>query len=328
MAARVETLVVGAGVVGLSVAIRLREAGVAARVVAAERGVGTTSSVAAALWYPYRALPRDRVAAWSRETYAELALLAERDPGSGVRLVRGRELLRAATPAPWWRDAVPEVDVIASGQLPDGYAGGWALDLPVADMSRYLPWLERRLTELGGTIVERRLGSLEDGLEAASVVVNCAGLGAARLAADDDVVPVRGQVVIVERPPGLDEWLLDQSDEEALTYVVPRDETVVLGGTAEVGSTELQPDPEIAESIQRRCAGLVAAVAGARVLEHRVGLRPGRSAVRLEREERPQGVVVHCYGHGGAGVTLSWGCAAEVARLVAGHRATASGRAN
>jgi D-amino-acid oxidase len=317
VAARVETLVVGAGVVGLSVAIRLREAGVAARVVAAERGVGTTSSVAAALWYPYRALPRDRVAAWSRETYAELASLAERDPGSGVRLVRGRELLRAATSAPWWRDAVPEVDVISSGQLPDGYAGGWALDLPVADMPRYLPWLERRLTELGGTIVERRLGSLEDALEAASVVVNCAGLGAARLAADDDVVPVRGQVVIVERLPGLDEWLLDQSDEEALTYVVPRDETVVLGGTAEVGSTELQPDPEIAESIRRRCAALVPAVAGARVLEHRVGLRPGRSAVRLEREERPQGVVVHCYGHGGAGVTLSWGCASEVARLCA-----------
>jgi D-amino-acid oxidase len=212
---------------------------------------------------------------------------------------------------------VPEVDVIASGQLPDGYAGGWALDLPVADMSRYLPWLERRLTQLGGTIVERRLGSLEDGLEAASVVVNCAGLGAARLAADDDVVPVRGQVVIVERPPGLDEWLLDQSDEEALTYVVPRDETVVLGGTAEVGSTELQPDPEIAESIRRRCAALVPAVADARVLEHRVGLRPGRSAVRLEREEGPQGLVVHCYGHGGAGVTLSWGCASEVARLCA-----------
>jgi D-amino-acid oxidase len=202
-------------------------------------------------------------------------------------------------------------------ELPDGYADGWALDLPVADMSRYLPWLERRLTELGGTVVERRLGSLEEGLEEVSVVVNCAGLGAARLAGDDDVVPVRGQVVVVERPPGLDEWLLDQSDERALTYVVPREETVVLGGTAEVGSTELQPDPVTAEAIRKRSGALVPAVTEARVLEHRVGLRPGRSAVRLEREERSQGVVVHCYGHGGAGVTLSWGCAAEVARLCA-----------
>jgi D-amino-acid oxidase len=48
------------------------------------------------------------------------------------------------------------------------------------------------------------------------------------------------------------------------------------------------------------------------VLRHKVGLRPSRSAVRLERDGR----VVHCYGHGGAGVTLSWGCADEVVELV------------
>jgi D-amino-acid oxidase len=46
---------------------------------------------------------------------------------------------------------------------------------------------------------------------------------------------------------------------------------------------------------------------------HRVGLRPVRPAVRLEREGR----VIHCYGQGGAGVTLSWGCAEEVRELVA-----------
>jgi D-amino-acid oxidase len=34
--------------------------------------------------------------------------------------------------------------------------------------------------------------------------------------------------------------------------------------------------------------------------------------VRLEAEGR----VVHCYGHGGAGVTLAWGCAVEVAALL------------
>ena len=43
-----------------------------------------------------------------------------------------------------------------------------------------------------------------------------------------------------------------------------------------------------------------------------VGLRPARPAVRLEAEGR----VVHCYGHGGAGVTLAWGCAGEVAALL------------
>ena len=53
------------------------------------------------------------------------------------------------------------------------------------------------------------------------------------------------------------------------------------------------------------------------MLEHRVGLRPGRPEIRLERETLPDGVpCVHNYGHGGSGVTLSWGCAEETLRLV------------
>ena len=58
-------IVVGAGVVGLTAAVRLREAGIDANVVAREEPPETTSAVAAALWYPYRALPAERVTAWS-----------------------------------------------------------------------------------------------------------------------------------------------------------------------------------------------------------------------------------------------------------------------
>jgi D-amino-acid oxidase len=212
---------------------------------------------------------------------------------------------------------VPVLEHLPSDELPEGYADGWYVELPVADMTRYLPWLERRFAELGGAILDGRLESLDDALEQAPVVVNCAGLAAARLAGDDDVIPVRGQVVVVERPAGLDEWLLDQSDERRLTYVVPRSESVVLGGTAEVGAADEAPDAATAEGIVRRCTQLVPALSGARELGHRAGIRPGRSAVRVESERRAAGVVVHCYGHGGAGVTLSWGCAAEVARLSA-----------
>ena len=58
-------------------------------------------------------------------------------------------------------------------------------------------------------------------------------------------------------------------------------------------------------------------LAGVEVLEHRVGLRPGRPEIRLEREDPADGVPrVHNYGHGGSGVTLSWGCAEETLRLV------------
>jgi D-amino-acid oxidase len=54
------------------------------------------------------------------------------------------------------------------------------------------------------------------------------------------------------------------------------------------------------------------------VLGEAVGLRPARPAVRLEAEPRAGGTVVHCYGHGGAGVTLAWGCAEDVVSLASG----------
>ena len=80
-------IVVGAGVVGLTTAVCLREAGIAADVVAREEPQDTTSAVAAALWYPYRALPQARVTAWSAATYEQLARLAG---GGGQRRADAR----------------------------------------------------------------------------------------------------------------------------------------------------------------------------------------------------------------------------------------------
>src|SRR5215216_1203469 len=101
-----EALVVGAGGTGRTCAIRLREAGVAADVVAREPPERTTSAVAAALWYPYRAFPRERVAGWSARGFEVLSELAG-VPGAGVRMRRGTELVPETAPDPWWRDAVP-----------------------------------------------------------------------------------------------------------------------------------------------------------------------------------------------------------------------------
>ncbi|HEX3731522.1 MAG TPA: FAD-dependent oxidoreductase, partial [Mycobacteriales bacterium] len=56
------------------------------------------------------------------------------------------------------------------------------------------------------------------------------------------------------------------------------------------------------------------------ILEHKVGLRPGRPTVRLEMVPTTSGTrLIHNYGHGGAGVALSWGCADEVVRLATDH---------
>jgi D-amino-acid oxidase len=301
----VRVLVVGAGVTGLSCAVRLREAGHDAHVIARDLPPETTSAVAAALWYPYRALPQDRVTAWSGVTYAELTRLAAEEPAAGVDLRWGTELLRRSEPPPWWRDAVPSLAAV-SDPAP-GRPAGWRLAVPVADTSVYLGWLVQRLECLGGTVTRGWLAHLPD----EGVVVNCSGLAARALVGDADLVPVRGQVVYLEQV-GLQEWLLDQQDERALTYVVPRRHDIVVGGTAEEGRYDPRPDPQTARELLARAQALLPALAGARVRGHRVGLRPARPAVRLETVQTERGATVHCYGHGGAGVTLSWGCAAEV----------------
>lgn len=301
-------VVVGAGVIGLTCAVRLAEAGHEAHVLARDLPPETTSAVAAALWYPYRAHPPARVTRWAARTYEVLTGLA-REPGCGVALRQGLELLSPDAPAePWWRDAVPALETVRDPRA--GYARGWRLDLPVAEMGTYLGYLTARLRDAGGTLTRQWLAELPT----TGVVVNATGLAARAMAADASVHPVRGQVVRLAQV-GIDEWLLESSDPARPLYVVPRERDVVVGGTAEDGQWDTEPDPATAHRLLARAAALVPALAGAPVLNHRVGLRPARPTVRLETCPHPDGEpggVVHCYGHGGAGVTLSWGCADDV----------------
>ena len=273
-------IVVGAGVVGLSCAIRLLEAGHRVDVVARDLPLETTSVIAAALWFPYLAEPPDLVERWGGRTRAVLEELAEADRDTGVRRVAGSVVADDAT--------VEHV-------------------LPVADMPTYLRWMTARVESLGGTITRINLAGLPTH---ADVVVNCSGLGARLLADDQSVTPVAGQVVVVEQF-GLERWWLHPAGP---TYVIPREHEVVVGGTEQHGEWSRTPSPATAAAIIERASALVPAVAQARVLRHKVGLRPARPTVRVERV----GDVVHCYGHGGSGVTLSWGCAEDVVGLVTG----------
>lgn len=297
---------IGAGVVGLSCAVRLLEDGHQVDVLARDLPLETTSAVAAALWYPYRAYPYERVTRWSSHSYREFRTLAS-VPDTGVRMLEGTELHRSARPDPWWREAVPTLTRVRA--MPPPYVDGWSFTAPVVEMPVYLRWLTGRVEALGGTVTRMALSGLPDRAE---VVVDATGLGARLMAGDRSVEPVRGQVVYVAQV-GLDRWWLDGSGP---VYVVPRSKDVVVGGTDEEGSWNLTPDPATAERILARATQLVPELARAEVLGHKVGLRPARPEVRLEEERRGDTRVVHCYGHGGAGVTLSWGCAEDVASLV------------
>lgn len=303
-------LVLGAGVIGLTTAVVLAEAGRPVRVWAREEPPGTTSAVAGALWEPFLAEPRHRVLEWSCHTFRVLAGLAG-TPGSGVRMVPG--VNAAADGLPWWDPDLPGVAAAAgAAELPPGCRSGFTARLPLVDMPVYLRYLADRLTRAGGRVRQRAVTALDEAVAAAPVVVNCTGLGARSLVPDPLVRPVQGQLVAVENP-GIDRWLVADEDGESLVYVFPQPDRVVLGGTARDGEWSTEADPRAAAEIVRRCTRAEPRLAGARVLRRYAGLRPYRPQVRLERE----GPCVHNYGHGGSGVTVSWGCAAEAAALVA-----------
>jgi D-amino-acid oxidase len=324
-----EVLVIGAGVAGLTTAVCLAESGLAVTVQARQLPQQTTSAVAGAIWGRHLVEDTSRVTRWCGETLEVLTALAT-DPGAGVRLVSGIDVARAAYPRPGWAAPLSDLGPCDPAALPAGFTAGWRYTAPVVSMPVYLDYLASRLRGAGGRLTVAPLASLAQAVEqsAAPVVVNCTGAEARDFVPDPSVTAVRGQIVVAENP-GLTEFFIGSPDERhELSYVFPHQDRVVLGGTEIAGDWSLDPRPPTAQRILADCAAIDPRLATARILEHRVGLRPVRRTVRLEAEaagrdgeRRGAGrLVVHNYGHGGGGVTLSWGCAREVARLVESSR--------
>jgi len=309
--------VLGAGVVGLTTAVRLLEAGCEVRVVTAAPLEATTSWVAAAVWFPTHVGPPDRVASWGRRTLEVLAGQAQ-ESVPGVMMRESLALYRQPPGRPDWTAAVGQIRAATAAELPAGYPYGLRFAVPLVEMPVYLPWLVAQVTERGGEISLRRVSSLDELSDGwPDAVVNCPGLGARELVGDLSVYPVRGQIVRVGNP-GLTMSVRDEYHPAGRAYVHPRTSDCILGGTLQEHNWDTEADPATAEAIIARCTEIVPGVAAAEVLEHIVGLRPGRPQVRLEEGPADEaGVrVVHNYGHGGAGITLAWGCAEHVTRIL------------
>jgi len=312
-----DVLVIGAGVSGLTTGIRLAEAGLDVTIRTAVPPEQTTSVAAGAVWGLVRVGPQDRVVPWGRTGLQVLSELAA-EPGTGVRMASGREVSRSPLEPPYWTALVSGLRLCEPSELPEGFTGGWHYTAPVITMPVYLGYLQARFSKAGGTLELARVGSLADVAAEAPVVVNCSGAAARDLVPDPAVVPVRGQVVIAANP-GIEEFFISRDEQPPwIVYMFPHGEEILLGGTNEEGNWDLEPKSDIAERIVAGCAAIDPRLRGVTILGHRVGLRPSRPEVRLESEPLGGSVLWHNYGHGGAGISLSWGCAADIAAAVLG----------
>jgi D-amino-acid oxidase len=293
--------------------VLLAESGTRVLVLTAEDPEDTTSATASAMVGPHPVPQGAPPAPWDargREVFTALAS----EPGTGVRLLGGTLVSHRAPPVQLTLDGQP-LSGLPADELPAGYGFGFRTTLPVVDMPVYLRHLRSRLEARGGEVERRRLTHLREAGRLAPWVANCTGVGARELVADPHLEPVRGQHVLVENP-GLDEFFMEAPFGEQWTGYWPHGDHVVLGSTATVGSWDRTPDLRLADGIRDRCARVEPRLGSARVIGHQVGLRPQRDPVRLAAEDVDGVRYVHHYGHGGSGVSHSWGSAEEAVALL------------
>lgn len=313
-----EVVVVGAGVIGLTTALTLLRSGVHVRILADEDDwQASCSGAAAAFWYPYHANPVERVAKWGSFSLDQFKKLA-RDEASGVKIHSMLETSNAQKENPWWAQIVDNFKTAAPDELPNGYTSGIWFDTPIIDTSVYMPFLLNEVNRLGGSVKRQRLNNWTDLKDHEKVVVNCTGIGSKELCQDDDLKPGKGQVLRIKKR-GPDTPILDCDGDVRFAHITPRIHDTIIGGIYFENDSDLTPLPSETEAIIARCKrlspGLI--VEETDILGISCGLRPVRSSVRLETEEMENNrTVIHNYGHGGAGYTLSWGCAAEVYELL------------
>jgi D-amino-acid oxidase len=194
------------------------------------------------------------------------------------------------------------------------FKSGFSLRVPLMDTTIYLDYLADRFQKAGGSITRNvHFEKLEDVDQQFDLVINCAGIGARELVQDNDLQPHRGQVAVVPRIDKLSCAIV--CDDAPLMYAIPRANDCVFGGTNNL-SSDLAADPATTNQIVAECSRVLK-IEKPKVLAERVGLRPFRkSGVRLEHDQLRDGrTVIHNYGHGGSGFTLSWGCAQGVLDL-------------
>lgn len=295
-----QVFVIGAGVSGLTSGLRLQEAGFHTTILTRELPRETTSAAAGAVWWGWLEGRQREWAEVSLKEFQRLATVVD----SGISEIELRDIDSHPAAEPWFKDLIP-----ACVRIPHGFL----ITVPLIETPRYLGYLKACYERLGGKIEQREIGQISELYGENRLIVNCTGVGARQVANDPDVFPVRGQTVRV-RAESIGQAYMN---DESFTYIFPRKDCVILGGVAQPNNWSREVDPADTNDILSRCEPVEPSLRGAEILGYTVGLRPGRYVVRLEHERVSESCgVIHNYGHGGVGYTLSWGCAADVLALV------------
>lgn len=305
--------IIGAGISGMSTAFLLTRKNYRITIYAKAFSPNITSNRAAAFWFPYHIRNDRRGIRWCQISYKYYKKLAEqKETGIGMRQLI--KVLRKGVEEdePIWVDFMPQGSyrVMSENELAPDIAIGYEVQVPLIETQIFLPYLQQQLQQNGVTFVEREVKSFDEFTGDYDFVINCSALGSRELCNDGKIIPVRGQVGLLAPRNNLPIYL----DNEKPLYIVPRKDAIIVGGTYEERVETETTEPATIERILNNAYKVFPELKQQEVIGSWAGLRPYRPEVRVEHEARTN--IIHNYGHGGSGFTLSFGCAEEVNAIV------------
>jgi glycine/D-amino acid oxidase-like deaminating enzyme len=256
--------VIGCGSVGLTCARQLQRRGFDVTIYAAAIPPNVTSNMSLAGFTPSSGLVINdrRTAEWDAQyrraydiAYRQLQLFAG-NPLSGVSWLDNISLtdnLPAEAPpnaarAPLPDGAETEREIFGPGEHP--FQTKYAIRSPQIriEPNIYLDFLMRDVILFGGKIVVRKFDTERDLASLSEpIVINCTGLGARDLFGDKELIPLKGQLVVLVPQDEIKYHTNGGTHERPAPgqlgiHMMSRRDGIILGGTSQRDVWTLEPD--------------------------------------------------------------------------------------
>ena len=253
--------VLGAGVVGLTTARLVQEAGFPVTIYAKALPPETTSNIAGGQWYPSILYDSDRLTpAFEQQLVAAASYAYQRyqimiGDEYGVRWMTNY-LLSDRPPGDSDTDRLlesmlPEARDLGAGARGFDYPYVGQFDGMLIEPPRFLRAMLRDIRLAGGRIVVRDFHTPADVAALPErLVFNCTGLGAGVLFGDTELTPMRGQLAVLLPQPEID-YAVETGNG---MYMFSRSDGVILGGTADRGDWSTEVDPATTQALITRHA--------------------------------------------------------------------------